>query len=302
MTAWTWQTALSGVIPPVISPLDARGAVHEPALAALSEYILTRGGAGLFVLGGCGEGAWLTPTQRSAVVRPAVKAAAGRAPVLAGVMLPATGPATEDRPPRRGRRDDALVAGSPYYFAIEADAQRRHVELLLDAVNLPVLLYNIPPSTHHFLSPDLVAGLAAEPRVIGIKNSAGDLDVFAQFVDIKRARSDFRILQGDERVMAESLRLGGDGLVPGLGNVVPHVFGALIRAVREGDVAEAERLQRQINGLDTLHAQGHWLTALKFACTAAGLIPHDTAHPSPPLSLPTAADRAAVAQIVARYG
>ena len=200
-------------------------------------------------------------------------------------MLPATGPATEAA--RRAADDgtDALVAGSPYYFAIEADAQHRHVELLLDAVNLPVLLYNIPPSTHHFLSPDLVAGLAAEPRVIGIKNSAGDLDVFAQFVDIKRARSDFRILQGDERVMAESLRLGGDGLVPGLGNVVPHVFGALIRAVREGDVAEAERLQRQINGLDTLHAQGHWLTALKFACAPPAL--SRTTPPTPPLLSPS---------------
>lgn len=300
--AWTWQTALAGVVPPVLSPLDAHGNVHESALASLGEHILTRGGTGLFVLGGCGEGAWLTAAQRSAVVRGAVKAAAGRAPVLAGVMLPATGPALDAA--RRAADDgaDALVAGSPYYFAVDSDAQRRHVELLLGAVNLPILLYNIPPATHHVLSPETVATLAAEPRVIGIKDSAGDLDAFSEFVAVKRTRPDFRVLQGHERVMAESLRRGGDGLVPGLGNVVPQVFAALIAAVRSNNSAETTRLQQQIDDLGALHAEGHWLPALKYAACAVGVIPESATHPSPPLLSASEPHRTAITTLVNRHG
>ena len=280
---WTWEAALSGVVPPVLSPLGASGDVDEAALAGLCEHILGGGGTGLFVLGGCGEGAWLTPAQRSAVVRAAAKASAGRAPVLAGVMLPATGPTLEAA--RRAKDDgaDALVAGSPYYFAVGEEAQRRHIERLLEEVELPVLLYNIPPSTHHTLSPELVAGLARERRVIGIKDSAGDLDAFARFVGVKESRPDFRVLQGHEKVMARSLQLGGDGLVPGLGNVVPGVFAALIRAVRAGDDAEAERLQQQIDDVGTLHQEGHWLPALKTACATVGGISWESAYPSPPM-------------------
>src|SRR5512139_3600681 len=92
---WTWDGALRGIVPPMISPLSDAGAVDEKALAATVNHILGGGCSGLFVLGGCGEGAWLTRAQRTAVTRAAKRAAAGRAPILAGVMLPATGPALE---------------------------------------------------------------------------------------------------------------------------------------------------------------------------------------------------------------
>jgi dihydrodipicolinate synthase/N-acetylneuraminate lyase len=299
--AWTWETALSGVVPPVLSPLNAQREVDEGALRGLCAYILAGGGTGLFVLGGCGEGAWLTGVQRSAVVRGAAKAAEGRAPVLAGVMLPATGPAVEAAKRARDDGADALVAGSPYYFAVDEDAQRRHIERLLEEIELPVLLYNIPPSTHHTLAPELVMTLAQERRVIGIKDSAGDLAAFARFVAVKGTRPDFRVLQGHERVMAESLRLGGDGLVPGLGNVAPGVFAALIRAARSRDDVESGRLQQQIDDLGTLHLEGHWLPALKTACVAVGAIPWEGAYPSLPLERPDATLRAAIEEIVERF-
>jgi 4-hydroxy-tetrahydrodipicolinate synthase len=266
-------------------------------MGALVEHILGGGGAGLFVLGGCGEGAWLTPEQRSGVVAAAVAAAAGRAPVLAGVMLPATGPAAEAARRAAAAGADAIVAGSPYYFQVDAGAQRRHVEALLDATDLPVLLYNIPPSTHHVLTPETVAALAADPRVLGIKDSAGDLEAFAGFVAVKERRPDFRVLQGSERVMADSLLRGGDGLVPGLGNVAPALFVALLDAVRRGDEPGVRRLQEQIDDLGTLHAVGHWLPALKSACARLGF---GNGRPAPPLETLDAAGAERVATIVRR--
>lgn len=296
--AWTWPDALSGVVPPLISPLDEGGAPDAAATRALVEHILGGGGTGLFVLGGCGEGAWLTVSQRVEVVRAAVAASAGRAPVLAGCMLPATGPAIEAAQSAADAGADALVVGSPYYFAVDSAAQRRHVEAILDAVPLPVLLYNIPPATHHTLEPDLVAALAAEPRVLGIKDSAGDLAAFQAFVDFKRMRPEFRVLQGHERVMGDSLLLGSDGLVPGLGNVSPGIFSALIDAARRADVARVRALQAQINLLGALHSEGHWLPALKAACAHVGL---GNGRPTPPFTALDPEARRRVAELVDRF-
>jgi 4-hydroxy-tetrahydrodipicolinate synthase len=110
---WTWDGALSGVVPPMISPLTESLALDAEALRRLVEHILEGGGSGLFVLGGCGEGAWLTPAQRAAVIRASRAATAGRAPILAGVMLPGTGPATEAARQAADEGADALVLGSP---------------------------------------------------------------------------------------------------------------------------------------------------------------------------------------------
>jgi len=296
---WTWGGALTGVVPPMISPLTESLALDAEALARLVEHILGGGCSGLFVLGGCGEGAWLTLDQRAAVIRGTRAAAAGRVPVLAGVMLPGTGPAIEAARQAADEGADALVLGSPYYFPASGDMQRRHVESVLAAVPLPVLLYNIPQATHHVLAPGTVAQLAQDLRILGIKDSAGNFEAFQGFVALKKSRPDFRVLQGNEFLAAASLLQGGDGLVPGMGNFAPALFAGLIRAARAGDVPTCTHLQEQISDLCTLHAHGHWLPALKAACAMLGL---GNGIPSRPLVTATEAERRAIAAILARHG
>jgi dihydrodipicolinate synthase/N-acetylneuraminate lyase len=297
--AWTWGGALRGIVPPMISPLSADGAVDESALTATVNHILGGGCSGLFVLGGCGEGAWLTRERRSAVIRAAKRAAAGRAPILAGVMLPATGPAVEAARQAVDDGADALVAGSPYYFNVDAASQQRHVEAILVAVPLPVLLYNIPQATHNPLRPETVAELGRDPRILGIKDSAGDFEAFQGFLALKKRRADFRVLQGNEHFASASLLLGGDGLVPGMANFAPALFVSLHRAAVGSDVAACASLQEQITDLCTLHTHGHWLPALKAACAMLGL---GNGIPSPPLVPATPEQRQAIAAILARHG
>jgi 4-hydroxy-tetrahydrodipicolinate synthase len=273
--------------------------VDGKALAATVNHILGGGCSGLFVLGGCGEGAWLTREQRSAVIRSAIRSAAGRAPVLAGVMLPATGPAVEAARQAVDDGADALVVGSPYYFSVDAAPQQRHVEAILGAVSTPVLLYNIPQATHNPLRPETVAQLARDQRILGIKDSAGDFEAFQGFLAIKKRRADFRVLQGNEQFASASLLLGGDGLVPGMANFAPALFVALHRAAAAGNVAACASLQEQITDLCTLHTHGHWLPALKTACSLLGL---GDGVPSPPLLPATAEQRQVIASILARHG
>ncbi len=295
---WSWDTALCGVIPPMISPLTLSGDPDEAAIGTLVEHILGGGCSGLFVLGGCGEGAWLTGEQRGAVIRAAVRAASGRAPVLVGVMLPATHPAMEASRRAVDEGADALVVGSPYYFPVDSAIQERHIEALLMAVPLPVLLYNIPQCTHHSLSAAIVARLAREERVLGIKDSAGRFEAFQQFLEVKQTRPTFRVLQGDESLAAASLLQGADGLVPGMANFVPRLFVALHQAAATGDAAICADLQRQITDLGALHGHGHWLPALKAACALLGL---GNGRPSLPLSPATDAERQAIAGILRRH-
>jgi 4-hydroxy-tetrahydrodipicolinate synthase len=297
VTGWSWDGALTGVVPPVISPLGRRGDADRGAVRALTEHVLGGGASGLFVLGGCGEGAWLTAGQRESVVKAAARAAGGRVPVLAGVMLPGTGPAVEAARRAEAAGADAVVAGSPYYFPVDGDAQRRHIEAVLGAVRVPLLLYNIPQATHHVLGPETAAALARERRILGIKDSAGNFQAFQRFVSIKRARPAFRVLQGSESLAAASLLHGADGLVPGLANVAPALFVALRRAAAANDAATCARRQRAIEALALLYEQGHWLAALKAACAALGL---GDGRPAPPLPPAPRLRRRAIEAIVRR--
>ncbi|MGH7319975.1 MAG: dihydrodipicolinate synthase family protein, partial [Candidatus Rokuibacteriota bacterium] len=267
---WSWAAALTGVIPPAISPLDTAGEPDEMAISRLVEHLHTGGSSGVFVLGGCGEGAWLTSRQRGLVVRATARAVAGRAPVLAGVMLPATSAALEAARQAADEGADAVVVGSPYYFDVDPAAQRRHVEAVLGVTRLPALLYNIPQATHHTLSPETAVSLARDSRVLGIKDSAGDFQAFQRFLAIKRDRPAFRVLQGNEHLAAASLLLGGDGLVPGLANVAPALLVALRQAAARDDAAACARLQGEVTDLSALYEEGHWLPALKAACAALG--------------------------------
>jgi 4-hydroxy-tetrahydrodipicolinate synthase len=297
-TRWSWPDALAGTVPPVITPLDDTEGVDTAAMETLVRYTVGGGCSGLFVAGGCGLGPWLTTAQRGAVVGAAVQSAAGQVPVLAGVMLPGTGPSCEAARQAEAMGADALAVASPYYFGVNADDQRRHVEAVLRAVDLPILIYNIPQCTHHVWSPQLMATLATEPRVLGIKDSSGDLATFGRLLAIKQSRPDFRVLQGDERVMGPCMLMGGDGVIAGLANVAPRLVVELVAAGRAGDIAGTRRLQEQLVDLWGLFSHGQGLAALYAACAQLGIGGGRTPQP---WVMPEEEQQRAIAAILRRH-
>jgi len=116
---------------------------------------------------------------------------------------------------------------------------------------------------------------------------------------VKKTRPAFRVLQGNESLAVASLLHGGDGLVPGLANLVPALFVSLCEAARVGDVAKCRHLQAQVEDLGTLHRHGHWLPALKAACAALGI---GNGLPSPPLTSVTSEERRAIEEVLVRHG
>jgi len=280
---WAWDDALRGVIPPMISPLTPSGQVDTGAVGRVVDYILAGGCSGLFVLGGVGEGAWLSTAQRGRIVDATVRATAGRAPVLVGLMLPGTAPARDAALQAADAGADALVVGSPYYFGVDAASQQRHVEVILAATPLPVLLYNIPLCTHQPLLGEAVEALATEPRILGVKDSWGDMPYFQSLLTLKLKRPNFRVLQGHEHAAMASLLLGADGLIPGLGNVAPRVLVSLVQAARAGNVATCQRLHAEIFELTGIYTQKAGLAGLYAACAVLGLARNVPAEPWVPV-------------------
>lgn len=278
MPATTLDQALRGVLPPLVTPLHQDGSLDEEGFLRLLHRCLDAGCTGVFVNGSTGEGPWLTARQR----RRAVELAASTGTVvLAGVMQPGTSMTLEAAADAEAAGADAVVVAAPYYFAAGDDAIRRHVEAVAVAVRVPVILYNIPQLTHNPLSSAVVEGLAADPRVIGIKDSSGDMDLFRSHLGV-RERHPFRVLQGAETVMGESLRLGADGLVPGLANVSPEVFVGLVRAVREDDAEGARAAERRLEQLRRIYSMAPGFAAMKAACSVLGVCSRMTAAPMAP--------------------
>ncbi len=290
---------LSGVIPPMLTPLTPSGEIDQQHLEVLVSHMLAGGVSGLFVLGSSGEGPWLTASQRREVIDQTVRVVDGRVPVLAGVIEPSTGRTMEWMRIIEDSGVDAAVIGSPYYFPADSDCQRRHVETVASHSKIPLVLYNIPPATHNPISPGTVRKLLEVESLVGIKDSSGDWQVFRELLELPKIRPGFSVLQGAEKLSARAMLAGADGIVPGLGNLVPDLFVRLVTSARSGDEKEVWRLQEQANKLWHLHTQGFWLDCLKYAASVLGLSRGALCGRDGALSEP---EKAMIRQLLRMYG
>lgn len=237
----------SGVIPPVCTPLTPERDLDVASLERLCGLFLDSGVAGLFVGGSTGEAAYLTDEMRGRVLQAVVGFAGGQVPVFAGVIDMTTARVVQQARAAEKSGTDGLVATAPFYAPTHAAEIALHFRTLRSAVDLPLLAYDIPSAVHVKLPAELVAELAGDGTLAGLKDSSGDINAFR---DVRQLVLDpsFKAFTGSEVIADLALLVGGDGIVPGLGNVDPAGFVRLYDAARRGDwsaaVAEQERLRR----------------------------------------------------------
>ncbi|MGV9244804.1 dihydrodipicolinate synthase family protein [Streptomyces sp. NPDC003710] len=245
----TLPTPLTGVVPPVCTPLTPDREVDVPSLLGLVDHLLSGGVDALFVLGSSSEAAYLTDRRRRLVVETVVAHVSGRVPVLAGAIDMTTPRVLDHVAYAAAAGADAVVVTAPFYTRTHPAEIARHYRLVAERSPVPVLAYDIPVSVHTKLSPELVLELAAEGTLAGLKDSSGDLAAFRAVVTGAHADpriAGFSVLTGSELVVDSALALGADGAVPGLANVDPEGYVRLDRLCRAGDWdaarAEQERL------------------------------------------------------------
>lgn len=230
-----------GVGVALITPFR-RGAVDRDALSALAESLVARGVRALYPCGCTGEATSLTREERATVIRTVVEVARGKAAVVAG-----TGTAVTDETIEYSREAirlgvDAVMVITPYSVKPTQEGMVAHYRAVADAIDRPMVLYNVPGRTGANILPDTVATLSEHPRIAAIKEASGSLDQSS----LIRAKCDIAILAGDDSLYLPLLSIGARGVVSVAGHLVPADLVAMGAHHRAGRVAEAEQIHRRL--------------------------------------------------------
>ncbi|MFF3329692.1 dihydrodipicolinate synthase family protein [Streptomyces sp. NPDC002888] len=250
---------LTGVLPPVCTPLTPDREVDVPSLLRLVDHLVEGGVHALFVLGSSSEVAYLRDGQRRLVVESVVSHVGGQLPVLAGAIDVTTPRVLDHVDSVTAAGADAVVVTAPFYARTHPAEIARHFRLVAAASPVPVVAYDIPVAVHTKLPADLVLELAAGGVLAGLKDSSGDLAAFREVVTGARAHpgiTGFSVLTGSELIVDAALALGADGAVPGLANVDPHGYVRLDRLGRAGDAVGARAEQERLCALFALVGVG----------------------------------------------
>ena len=238
---------IQGILTPNITPVDAQGRVDEQKLRGYVDWLIDRGVDGLYPNGSTGEFVRFSAEERRDIVRIVMDQADGRVPVLAGAAEANVKATIEacDAYGELGVRAVAIVA--PFYYRLSSEGVYAYFREIAENVQVDVTLYNIPL----FASPidvETVVRLASEfPRVIGIKDSSGDLPNMMRMISaIRPMRDDFTFLTGWDASLAPMLLAGADGGTNATSGVVPELTRAIYQNVTSGNLDEAMRLQYQL--------------------------------------------------------
>ncbi|QDV46154.1 4-hydroxy-tetrahydrodipicolinate synthase [Stieleria neptunia] len=240
-------TPITGILTPNITPVDRDGRVDEDTLRRYVDWLIEKGVDGLYPNGSTGEFIRFTAEERRRIVEVVIDQTAGRVPVLAGA---AEANAKEtiaacEAYGAMGVRAVAIVA--PFYYRLSDQGVYAYFREIAEAVSVDVTLYNIPL----FASPisvDTVVRLASEcPRVVGIKDSSGDLPNMMRMISqIRPIRDDFCFLTGWDAALVPMLVVGANGGTNATSGVVPELTRAIHRSVVAGDIDQAMKLQYQL--------------------------------------------------------
>jgi 4-hydroxy-tetrahydrodipicolinate synthase len=226
----------AGVVPPVVTPYTEDGEFDLPSFERLLESQLAAGVHGLFILGSSGEVAFLTDAQRRLILGEAVRIAAGRVPVFAGVNDMSGNRVIDQIRIAEDAGVDALVVTAPFYILPSTAEVEAHFRNLAAATSLPIFAYDVPVRVHRKLDHELLVRLGLDGVIVGVKDSSGDDVAFRRLVAANRAAgSPLVLFTGHEVVVDGALMAGADGVVPGLGNVDPGGYVRLYDAAVAGE-------------------------------------------------------------------
>jgi 4-hydroxy-tetrahydrodipicolinate synthase len=225
----------------LVTPFLSEGGVNEEVLRRLVRFHLREGTDALVVNGSTGEAATMTPEEQRRVVEVAAEEAGGRLPVIAGVGGSDTAVAVRLAEAAAAAGADALLFAPPPYNKPTQRGILAHYRAVMSAVDLPVIVYNVPGRTACNILPATIEEMAAEGRVAGVKEASGDISQIAEVA--RRVGDRVALYSGNDDQIVPVLSLGGRGVISVLANVAPAETSRLVHLYLEGQVEESRRLQ-----------------------------------------------------------
>ncbi len=276
-----------GSIVALITPMHQNGSIDEKAFAALVDWQINEGTTAVVPVGTTGESPTLNHAEHKRVVEIAVEVAKGRAPVIAGTGSNSTEEAVElTRHAKKAGADAALIV-TPYYNKPTQEGMYLHFKTIADTVDLPVIIYNIPPRSVVDMSVETMARLARHKNIIGVKDATANL---ARPLHTRRAcGAGFCQLSGEDHTTLAFLAAGGDGCISVTANVAPRLCSEMHAAWQEGRVNDAIDIQDRLVPLhDALFAETS-PAPVKYAASLLGKTAPICRLPLAPISEATAA-------------
>ena len=232
---------LRGSIVALVTPMLADGAVDYPALRKLIDWHIAEGTDCIGVVGTTGESPTVSVEEHCEIIRVSVEQAAGRVPVMAGCGGNSTREAINLARFAKKVGADSQLQVVPYYNKPTQEGQYLHFKAIAEAVDLPVILYNVPGRSVADMAHDTVLRLAQVPGIVGIKEATGNIER-AQWL-IKEAPKDFAIYSGDDPTAVALMLCGGHGNISVTANVAPRLMHELCMAAIAGDIQRAMEIQ-----------------------------------------------------------
>ena len=273
---------IQGSIPAIITPMQDGGALDLPAFERLLDWHIAEGTDAVVAVGTTGESPTVDFEEHCAIIETTIRRVAGRIPVIAGTGGNSTAEAIELARFAKKAGADAHLSVVPYYNKPTQEGLYRHFKAIAEAVDLPLILYNVPGRTVADLSNDTALRLAQVPGVVGIKDATGNIERGADL--IKRAPAGFSVYSGDDATAIALMLFGGKGSISVTANVAPRLMHRMCAAAIAGDVATARELHFQLLGLHrNLFLEANPIP-VKWAAQQMGLISGGIRLPMTPLS------------------
>ncbi|MEM7431303.1 MAG: 4-hydroxy-tetrahydrodipicolinate synthase [Pseudomonadota bacterium] len=239
----------NGSLVALVTPFDSDGNIDDAALRRLIEFHVSEGSDGLVIAGTTGEAATLSRDEHAGLIRRAVELVDGRLPIIAGTGSNSTAQTIDLSLAVGDSGIDAYLLVVPYYNKPVQEGMYRHFSAIADAVERPVMLYNVPGRTGADMQAETVARLSAHGNIFGIKEATGDVDRLRQIQSL--ADADFRYYSGDDFTVLDFMAAGGHGVVTVSGNIVPKSMSELCRLAAAGNLDQARAIDKTLQPLNT---------------------------------------------------
>lgn len=238
---------IQGSIVAIVTPMREDGSLDYPRLKSLVDFHAAEGTDGIVIVGTTGESPTVDVDEHCELIRAAVEYAAGRLPVIAGTGGNSTSEAIELTAYAKKVGATASLNVVPYYNKPTQEGLYLHFKAIAEAVDLPMILYNVPGRTVADMSNETTLRLAQVPGIVGIKDATGNLERGTDL--IKRAPKGFALYSGDDASALAFILLGGHGTISVTANVAPRLMHEMCAAALAGDVARAREINSRLLGL-----------------------------------------------------
>ena len=265
------KVEIKGIIPPILTPMNDDESINEAELRHQVNRMIDAGVSGIFAFGTNGEAYALSHKEKVQILKVVVDETKKRVPVYAGTGCVTTRETITLSKEAEEIGADILSVIVPYFAAASQDELYDHYKAVAEAVNLPVVLYNIPARTGNALAPATVARLAKDiPNIVGAKDSSGNFDNMKQYIELtQNIGKDFSVLSGNDSLILPALIFGGKGGIAGCANVFPRTMVEIYEAFIAGDIERAKKVQDSIRIFRNCFKYGNPNSLVKIA---AGLL------------------------------